>query len=121
MNSNKLTKLDKKHTLLQIIHYLIMILFLASQYEKTNYKWFFYMELLTAYMVLLIVIRYISFYKQKRVIKNNAAINKPVKQSSSKPITPLDKEFKKNYSKINRNYTHKEPIPDKKSAYIESA
>lgn len=121
MNSNKLIKLDKKHILLQIIYYLFMILFLAIQYEKTNYIWFFYMELITAYMVLLTVIRYITFYKKKCDIKTKAVINKPIKQPSSKPTTPLDKEFKKNYSKVNRNYTYKEPIPDKKSAYIESA
>lgn len=117
MNSNKFIKLDKKHMLLQIIYYLFMILFLATQYEKTNYKWFFYMELLTAYMILTTVIRYITIYKHRQHIQPKIVQNKPRK----KPTTPLDKEFRKNYIKTNNRDTHKEPIPDQKTAYIQSA
>lgn len=117
MNSNKLIKLDKQHMLIQIIYYLFMILFLATQYEKTNYKWFFYMELLTMYMIFATVIRYITLYKQKRHIQPKIV----QKNTKKRPTTPLDKEFRKNYIKTNSRNIHKEPVPDQKSAYIQSA
>lgn len=110
---DRLIKLDKKNTFLQIVYYLIMILFLASSYETTNFKGFFYMELVTIYMLFMAVFRYILIYKYKPRKKVHNKIKK-------RPLTPLDKEFQRNYKKINKNYVYKEPIPDAKSEYIQS-
>jgi len=111
--SERLIKLDKKNTFLQIVYYLIMILFLASSYEETSFKGFFYMELVTIYMLFMAVFRYILIYKYKP----RRRVKKKIKKQ---PMTPLDKEFQRNYKKINRNNVYKEPISDAKSEYIQS-
>ena len=69
---------------------------------------------------LIIAIKILRIKKEEiRIPKIKQIKRKTVKKQ--KVITPFDKQFKRNYKKTKNNYVHKEPIPDQKSAYIQSA
>jgi len=109
----KIIKIDKEHTFLQILYYLMMIIFLTVCYETTYYKYFFYMELVTVYMIFMTVFQYILKYKYKPQ-------NRAQEKILTHPKATLDKEFKKNYTKTNNKYKQETEVPDLKSSYIQS-
>jgi len=105
---------QKNDGLLAIVFCTLLLAYAGTNYNKTSELQFLFLEVVSAILLISSCINYIKLRKETRKIKVKK-IRKP------KQITPFDNIFKRNYRKTTNKYIHKQPVPDQKSAYIQSA
>ena len=105
---------QKNDGLLAIMLCTILLAYAATNYNKTANINMLFLEIVSIALLISSCINYIKLRKATKKVK----VKKIKKQ---KQITPFDNMFKRNYRKTTNKYTHEQPIPDQKTAYIQSA
>ena len=105
---------QKNDGLVAIMLCTVLLAYAATNYNKTTDINMLFLEIVSIILLIYSCINYIKLRKTTKKIKV-----KKIKRQ--KQITPFDNIFKRNYRKTTNKYNHEQPIPDQKTAYIQSA